>query len=314
VSPTSITFRWFQGTFTAVLLYGKITPFSKFQLNNILFFLFTDSKSQFIPVHVCGEPLSLEFYDWVTFCRQEQQPPDYPSCDLALLIARVLQASAYVQSHVLSDGRQRTSQLIQQLLETETQFANWESTLPSTWRYRTKSGVNLPAKAVFNGEIHIYPDMWVARVWNHYRWARLLLNQLLLDLVNKFPMSSLPLFSVVQRDQTLRTIRQVARDTLVSAPSHWRHPLLDQQAAIPVETAGAAGAGAAGIPQLLFHLKVAACAPGVPIEYWEWTVSVMECIWSDLGMLHARSMLEVMRAHQDIFQREAAEGILTHDE
>ena len=85
---------------------------------------------------------------------------------------------------------------------------------------------------------------------------------------------------------------------------------MDEKKQVPVVHNGTAGSGSAGIPVLLFQMKVAACAPGIPREYWEWAVGVMECIWGDIGMMHARSMKETLVAHREALDREEAESIL----
>lgn len=138
----------------------------------------------------------------------------------------------------------------------------------------------------------------MARIWNYYRWARILVNQMILDLAAKNPTSSHSLINLAATKDRLDTVRLLSRDILASTPSHWRHPLLGDKTPLPVQQQGGAGAGAAGIPVLLFHLKVAGCAPGVPLEYWQWSYGVIECIWGDMGMQHAKSMMDAMAVHR----------------
>ncbi|OHW96399.1 C6 zinc finger domain-containing-like protein [Colletotrichum incanum] len=269
--------------------------------------------SMFIPLHVAGMPMPPEFYDWVSYGSQLQLPIDQPSTDLAVLIARFVEISSIIHCHVISDGKPKTANVLQQLLDLDSDMASWEARLEGDWLYEAVHATHLPPKAVFEGEYHKYHDVWTARIWNYYRWARVLVNQNLLDLANKNPVSSLSLVSAAARDSFLANIRRLARDTLVSAPTHWRHPALDGPAQITVESPGGGGAGSAGLPALLFHLKVAGCAPGVPKEYWEWALGVIQTIWGDMGMLHARSMMEAMRAHEDTVLRSGAAGILADD-
>ncbi|WQF75793.1 Putative zn(2)Cys(6) fungal-type DNA-binding domain-containing protein [Colletotrichum destructivum] len=269
--------------------------------------------SMYIPLHVAGMPMPPDFYDWVSYGSQLQLPIDRPSTDLAVLIARFVETSSMIHRHVISDGNPKTASVLQQLLDLESDLASWEAGLEGDWIYETINATHLPPKAVFEGEYHKYHDVWTARIWNYYRWARVLVNQNLLDLTNKNPVSSLSLVSAAARDHYLATIRRLARDTLVSAPTHWRHPALDGPAQITVESPGGGGAGSAGLPALLFHLKVAGCAPGVPKQYWEWALGVIQTIWGDMGMLHARSMMEAMRAHEDTVLRSGAAGILAYD-
>ncbi|KAK1975513.1 hypothetical protein LZ30DRAFT_605466 [Colletotrichum cereale] len=269
--------------------------------------------SMFIPLHVAGMPMPPDFYDWVSYGSRLQMPIDRPSTDLAVLIARFVEVSSFIHNHVISDGKLKTANVLQQLLDLESDLASWEAALEGDWLYETIHATQLSSKAVFEGEYHQYHDVWTARIWNYYRWARILVNQSLLDLANNNPISSLSLVSAAARDNYLANIRRLARDTLVSAPTHWRHPSLDGPAQISVESPGGGGAGSAGLPALLFHLKVAGCAPGVPKEYWGWALGVIQTIWGNMGMLHARSMMEAMRAHEDTVLRSSAAGILADD-
>lgn len=265
---------------------------------------------QFIHAHVDGVPAAANFNDWVNFSRPLLDDVDQPAIDLGLLIARFLELSAFVRNHVLSDGRRWTASALQKMLELDADFVKWAEEREGPWQYRTVTSQDLPLQAVFHGEYHVYYDLWFARMWSHYRWARILINQMILDFANNNPMSSLPLLSVLEQDERFQLIRTLCRDLLVSAPNHWRHPLLSDSEAVFFEQPGGAGSGAAGIPILLFHIKVAACAPGVPGEYWEWGQGIIECIWSDMGMLHAKSMMEAMRAHRDGLMRANPEGLL----
>ncbi|TDZ49653.1 hypothetical protein C8034_v006235 [Colletotrichum sidae] len=254
-----------------------------------------------------------DFYDWVSYGSQLQMPFDRPSTDLAVVIARFIEMSSFIHRHVISDGKPKTVHIIQQLVDLDHNLAEWEAGLKGQWEYRVVRADHLPAKAVFDGEYHKYHDVWTARIWNYYRWARILVNQVLLGLANQNPISSLSLISAASRDTMLETIKALARNILVSAPTHWRHPVLDETAQVTVESPGGGGAGSAGLPALLFHLKVAGCAPGVPKMFWEWSLAVIQTIWSDMGMLHARSMMEAMQAHEDTMHRSGAAGILAHD-
>jgi hypothetical protein len=269
-------------------------------------------SQKFIPIHGAGKFLPPAFMDWISFTSLRQPPGDRPSSELAKLVARFVQISAFVRRHVLSDHNPKTAYVLRQLIRLDQDLCIWErnATTDAEWRFKRVRDDRLPRKAVFDGEYHVYNDLWTARVWNHYRWARVLTNQMMLEFVNQYPLKSLPILSAAQQSDCYETIRQTARDTLVSVPSHWRHPLLPPEHHIPVEKMNSAGSGAAGIPPLLFQVKVAACAPGVPAEYWEWALDFAQCVWGDMGMMHARSMMETLKAHRDAMEISDPDNIL----
>ena len=181
----------------------------------------------------------------------------------------------------------------------EAEFGAWGESLDGPWCYRTEVAQRLPPEAVFHGTYHVYHDIWVVRVLNHYRWARILNNQLILDLFDRNPISAQSLEDSSVSKQRLATIQALAGDVLAGTPAQWRHPLLKDEDLVCVENRGLDGAGSAGLAVLLFQLKVAACAPGVPDEYWTWTYGVVACIWGDMGMQHAKAMMDALVAHRD---------------
>jgi hypothetical protein len=181
----------------------------------------------------------------------------------------------------------------------ETNLAAWEEQHQqpgSRWAFSTEEGP-FPPESAFRGRYHVYMNgMWSARVWNHYRWARIIVNQTILGLDDKSR-------GLDFRDRHLETIRRMADDLLVSLPTHFRHPrltrahrdLLDRTCILPPGTPG--GVSSAGIPNLMMQLQVAGCAPGVPSEYGEWALGVLETVWSETGMLQAQILATELRAH-----------------
>lgn len=231
-------------------------------------------------------------------------PEDVPAADLGSLIARFLKVSTRARSQKLRDGEATVRQTMEKLFKLDRELAVWEESLDGHWRYKTQHAPHLPPAAVFDGEHHIYYDMWVARIWNYYRWARILVNQVVLEMASRYPKSGSSMSEEIARKDRLKIITKESRDTLVSTPCHWRHPLLKGRMPESVEQLGGGRAGSAGLPILLFQLKVAGCAPGVPRNYWEWTYGIMNCIWGDMGMLHAKNMMDIM---------DAADAASTHE-
>ncbi|KAG9255208.1 uncharacterized protein F5Z01DRAFT_635496 [Emericellopsis atlantica] len=263
--------------------------------------------STFLTAYEIGIALPAEFNDWVAFCQQGMPADDQRAPELGLMIARFIKLASYTRFNVLQDGIASTAATMQEAIDIEKGFEKWEDELDGHWLFTAEKTLHLPPAAVFQGEYHDYYDMWVARIWNYYRWARILANQQILDLADKYPASCGPLLARHYpngRNDCIDTAGDMARDILASTPSHWRHPLLGDKTPLPVQQQGGAGAGAAGIPVLLFQLRAAACAPGVPIEYWSWAYGVMECVWGDMGMQHAKSMMDALLAHRESLRRD----------
>ncbi|GAB1320260.1 hypothetical protein MFIFM68171_10470 [Madurella fahalii] len=238
------------------------------------------------------------FFDWVSMSAKMVSATDKPSAELIGIIIRLVQLSALVRSHPLVDGCQKTADVIRDALELERELDAWEQRQEGIWSAREEhiGGDFFPPEAVFQGCYHVYTDMYVARVWTHLRWSRIMVNQMLIESVEMFPVSSLPLISRPQQQLAQDHITRLARDTLVSVPSHYRHPYIQ-----PVhcdyldKTKGGAGMGAAGIPTLLFELKVASCAPGIPHHYRTWALRTIETVWRTTGMYQAKVLADIVR-------------------
>jgi len=238
-----------------------------------------------------------EFFDLVNLCSSTVTAEDLPGAQLANVLSQFVQLVAFVRSRLFKDGQPETFAMIRQALEMEERLDDWERRQDGIWgcvEERADEGT-FPRDAVFEGCYHTYANMWTARVWTNYRFARILTGQLLLENVDRFPSSSLPLISVGRQRQLYETIKRVARDTLVSVPTHYRHPRLDHKQCVYFDkTKGGAGIGAAQIPTLLFQIKVAGAAPGIPHSYHEWALSMIETIWADTGMLQAKRLSELL--------------------
>lgn len=245
-----------------------------------------------IPTHPephCEGPFPETFFDWVLISDRTVVEPDRPSADLIKLLVRFCQLSALVRSQLLLDGQARTAHVIREALGINEELESWERRQEGTWAFvEERVDGFFPPEAVLEGCYHVYDNTYNARAWNHYRWARILVNQLLLEIVDRLPLRSASLISAEQQRRSLECIRRLARDTLVSIPTHYRHPKLQ-----PVhwdyfdKTKAGAVIGASGIHTLLFEIKVAGCAPGVPDRYRVWALNIMETVFRDTGMFQA---------------------------
>lgn len=256
--------------------------------------------------------LPSKFFDWIRDGASSGfLPPDeQPGVDLILILARFVQLHAKAQSTVFTDGQEAAATVMRQLIELDLALSGWEVSQEGKWRYEVHKDESLPPEGVYQQTYHRYTDVWTSRIWNHYRWGRILTNQLLLNMVEKYPTTAAGVISLGQQDAHHDTIRRLAVDILTSVPTHYKHPKLTWEHLDICQTHGGAGAGAVGIPHLLFHLQVAACAPGVTYDMWKWAVDLMETTWSDLGMLHAKSLAEESKKHRESLDRVVPEGIL----
>ncbi|KAK2605089.1 hypothetical protein N8I77_007962 [Diaporthe amygdali] len=262
--------------------------------------------SLLVPCITSGMSIPDNFFDWIRESRASDLLPqdEKPGADLVPMIARFAQLNATLRTRVFTDGDESTAHILQQLLAVDADMDEWESSQAGKWRYEVLSSQDLPREAVFRGTYHRYSDVWASRIWSHFRWARLLTNQRILELADNHPRTAAGAVPPGPRQERIReTVRRLAVDVLTSVPTHYRHPRLTWKDLDMVQTHGGAGAGVVGIPHLTFNLRVAACAPGVPYEVWRWALDVLDTVWSDLGMLHAKSLADELRKHRDKLDR-----------
>lgn len=256
--------------------------------------------------------LPAKVFDWI----QEGAssgflPPDeQPGVDLIHILARFVQLHTKTRTTLFIDGHEATAAMMRRLVDLDKALDGWEVVQTGKWRYQVHTDDSLPPEGVYRQTYHRYADVWTSRIWNHYRWGRILTNQMLLDMVEKYPITASSLVSLAQQDKHYETIRRLAVDTLTSVPTHYKHPKMTWEHLDICQTHGGAGAGAVGIPHLMFHLQVAACAPGVSHEIWKWAADLMETAWADLGMLHAKSLVEVLKNHRERLDRSFPDDML----
>ncbi|KAI0180841.1 hypothetical protein GGR52DRAFT_521864 [Hypoxylon sp. FL1284] len=268
----------------------------------IMMLLFT----MLIPYQMTDTPLPPAFFDTLKLCGLLMGSiPESCACGHVYASARLLELSAKVEHTVLTDGHRATEDIIQQFLALEDTFEALEEPHHKAFPYTVHHG-DCPPEAVFRGTWHVYGMIWGARIWSHYRWARILVNQEIAKFITNYPISSSKAISTSRRTKCYATIDRMAQDIFFSTPSHWHHPMLDPQDTLKFESNGTGNSGAVGLPSLLWHLMVAGCAPNVPLEYWSWAHNVLQVVWKQMGMQHALELSEIMEEHRAKLDKKAA--------
>ncbi|KAI1504205.1 hypothetical protein F5X99DRAFT_53967 [Biscogniauxia marginata] len=264
------------------------------------------SYAMFIPSQLTDTPLPPAFFECLKICKNLLRGTPETCCvDLALCIARLIQLLDKTKHTVLSDDQPSTDDILQQLLLLESSFDELEPRMYRAYPYTEHQGGDYPREAVFRGKWHSYTEIWGARLWNHWRWARILLNEDVIKLMTNYPISSSRCMSPARKVQCYAVVEKMAEDTLVSTPAHWHHPVLDKETSRKFETVGKTGGGAVGLPTLLWHLVVAGCGSNVAPEFWTWAHETLLVVWKAMGMHHALSLAEYMEEHRTRLQKAA---------
>jgi hypothetical protein len=229
-------------------------------------------------------------------CFQMELPPSPELVELSTLISRNpntddTTASAaieimirFIDLHASVRGGELTdpNQIILQVLLLETEYEEWERELPAEWSFTTEQAEE-PDNAHFDGKYHMYSDIWYARMLNHYRWVRILLNELLLLHMARLP--HLTTGHLAQKRKSLAIINAMATDICRSIPSHFRrYANLSASEKLPPRMSG--------IFLMIWPLAVAGAAIGVSESLYDWVISRLEIISNQLGVRSASTMIE----------------------
>jgi hypothetical protein len=264
-----------------------------------------------IPSQVTDTPLPAQYFEVLDMCRKLLPAQEQCTCDLAVTTASFLNILTLSKSPLLSDGDLDTARVLRQLLHIDSTMDKLEQQLHISLPFTIENAPKeYPQEAVFRGKYHKYVDIEVARLWNHLRWARILVVQRIIELKKEFPHSYSHVVSSAQAEECYSTSRRMADDIITSTPSHWHHPILSEAQARRLAAVGKGGTGAAGLPGLLWHLKIAGCAPGVPTEFWDWSYALAQVVWRTMGMQHALALSEVMEGHRAGMEKEAIDRLI----
>ncbi len=248
-----------------------------------------------------------KYFKLVAFGRYTMPAEEQPSATLLATIAKFACLSARIRRQGTGSNEAEVAALFREVAKIDAAFDVWEQTASGRWLFSERRDNHLPPQACFRHRYHIYAEIWTARIWNYYRWARILTGQAMLEIASRHPTSAAAIAFDTEREACLGRIERLAEDILVSMPSHWKHPALSPAQRDQIHTYGGVGTGAQGVPATLFHLQTAGAAAGVSYECWKWSVDVLDTVWAHMGMLQAKSLAEVLRTNQDFLAREENE-------
>ncbi|EAU33175.1 conserved hypothetical protein [Aspergillus terreus NIH2624] len=171
----------------------------------------------------------------------------------------------------------------------------WSLGLPQRWQYTIHHiPANLPgviSELAFDGQYHVYQDIWACNIWNYYRNARVLLNLLIRDrLVVYLTIQPYPEWKPLL-DQTRSNIQRFSVDILLSVS----FAIAVQFASLQRGRDHTRPGGYLGAYYVIWPLYVAVSVqiPGTPL--WEWAVGRLEYIGRIMGIGQALLMARALR-------------------
>jgi hypothetical protein len=229
--------------------------------------------------------------EWAERCRQSMSPNDAHAATLSSITHRLVNIQAEVKKqNPLYDP----PSVFQATLALDAELEAWNDQLPETWRFTTKS---VPAdsefiyggKVVYKGQMHVYHDLWTSRVYNNYRWTRLLVNELLIVYLSELEMHTNEATS--QKLRSLEIVNQLAEELCTSVSAQFDRYTLQQACNKQIPPMS-------GCFLLLFPLAVAGSGIGVSEELHLWTIQMLEVFGNQMGISQALDMIPIMKVQR----------------
>jgi hypothetical protein len=216
--------------------------------------------------------------EWSQQVKRATNPDDAHATGLAYIVSRFTNLHASIRTRVLTDS----NIIVREALLLDADMEKWEMQLPPSWRYKIEHHTE-ESEVVYQGVSHHYRDFWTARMYAHYRWSRILINELLL--VHMAYLGSFCNDDNAQNTKSLTIISRLATDICSSVSSQFHKPTL-------VEEAKRQGIPAlSGCFLLLFPLAVAGSAMGAPESLHDWVIRMLEIIGHEMGVAQALTMI-----------------------
>jgi hypothetical protein len=182
-----------------------------------------------------------------------------------------------------------------EVLDIEIELLLWRTQLPEDWTFTVLPAPTEenPTEVYFHGQFHRYLNAGNARLWNHYRWFRILVNEIIVLHISKQP--SISMEAKLQRAQSLEIISQSASEICTSIASQFAQPPtgdLSMKNEPPINSSFI----------VLFPLAVAAGAVGISQETHNWAVGALQRIATTMGIGQALKLLMMAKKHREHWQ------------
>ncbi|KAF7596132.1 hypothetical protein BBP40_003394 [Aspergillus hancockii] len=205
---------------------------------------------------------------WSLQAMSQRSPANAKADELVELVARV--------SQLLSQAKtKRDLDLMHRIAFLDDCLLKWKQSLPSRWTYQTIRGPPPPTsntKCCYPEVYHIYPDLWACNIWNFYRSARILLNQL--------ACSSIDVAQAIRTYQTTDIVEQLAADIAASV-------------LYALETVGSDHYLGGFIIVWPLYLATNVSVPGSALR--EWGINKLEEIGHQMGIGQGQYMARTLR-------------------
>lgn len=185
------------------------------------------------------------------------------------------------------------------VLAFDTELDQWEKNLPDEWAFTISESKD--HQHTFHGKYIVYNEVWASRILNHYFWGRIIVNEIILNRLSRYPSPTRR--TLQQRQRALDTISRLSVNICAGAASQ-----------MGVFGNGAPDTGSQRLPplngvfMLLFPLTMAGGSAGAPEEVHEWVVETLQKIGRTLGIQRALQLIPKLKETRERKMRQNREA------
>ncbi|RDW69994.1 hypothetical protein BP5796_08391 [Coleophoma crateriformis] len=244
----------------------------------------TDVPNDFIEIHkFASHSMDVEHPDW----------------SFSVLLIRFIGVKARVCT------RDNLSDAVQSALQLDDDFEQTCMNMPRSWHFDTITGLLIP-DLTYEGCYHHYPSAEVCRTWNNYRLIRILLNEIILELLQNPEQGSFFNTAFVEAEQKIHTcnltIERMCNEICASLPQFTREPSCFAVGANKTaQSAGMYMHGQISTSQrrsqataLVFALYTAASSPTCSSKNCSWIVNELQIMGSEMNISEARIVKDIL--------------------
>ncbi|KAE8452509.1 hypothetical protein EG329_000412 [Mollisiaceae sp. DMI_Dod_QoI] len=165
-----------------------------------------------------GVPLPIHIQEYMTAAIKSVENPD-----AAFVITICMMHFATLRASVLSGKLTDQQEILSRCLELDGQLLDIVVNVPPGWEYQTII-TDEDSDVAFNGRYHVYFDYWIAMIWNALRSLRILINELIREVLLKGFAHRPPIFSKTEHTAQFQistdVLYQHQEDILYSVAQH----------------------------------------------------------------------------------------------
>jgi hypothetical protein len=193
--------------------------------------------------------------------------------------------------------------IVSAALQIDSDLAAWATECPLHYVYNTIT-MKERSESVFADYYHVYPNIWIATTWNHYRSIRMLVNELILEHLSHLNQNQFVYqdpgqdFSILYENRMLfskSVLVQMTQDICASVPYYLNYQdpgRTDDPINNPPKAAGG--------NLLLWPLYTAAVTEVVSDVMRSWVVGRLKAIAEIMGIRQATALAHVLSLKKEI--------------